>query len=113
MAEPMTISGFLAAKYVALLGGFLGAIASLSFIAELGMLARVNAVITGMAVSYFAVPAVAEYWQLGQNMQGLAAFVLGLTSLHLVPATINAARWIRCNAGTLLAKRFGIEEERD
>lgn len=111
MAEPISVSGILGLKYTTLLGGFLGALVSLSFISELNWSARVSAVLTGTATAAYATPVIVGYLAVGPAAENGIGFLLGLTSMNLVPAVLAASRWLRCNVGRLLSKRFGVENE--
>lgn len=109
MTEPVTIGGILGLKYTTLLGGFLGSLVSLSFITELGWAARASAVLTGTATAAYVTPIIVAYWTIGEAAENGIGFLLGLTSMNLIPAVIAASRWLRCNVGKILAKRFGLD----
>ena len=111
MTEPIT--GFLGLKYTTLLGGFLGALASLSFVRELSLWGQLSAVLTGTATAAYVTPVIAGYWVITPAAENGIGFLLGLTSMNLVPAVINASKWVRCNVKRLLAKHFGTVEGGD
>ena len=111
MTEPIT--GFLGLKYTTLLGGFLGALVSLSFVTELGLWARLSAVLTGTATAAYVTPVIAVYWAMTPAAENGVGFLLGLTSMNLVPAVINASKWVRCNVKRILARHFGLGEGGD
>ena len=86
----------------------MGSVASLSLVAELGWWARMSAVMTGTATAGYVTPVIVAYWSVGAAAENSIGFLLGLTSMNLVPAIIGASRWLRCNVGRLLSQRFGI-----
>lgn len=111
MAEPISVSSILGLKYTTLLGGFLGALVSLSFMSELGRWGRVSAVLTGTATAAYATPVIVGYWAIGAAAENGIGFLLGLTSMNLVPAVVAASKWLRCNVKRLMSKQFGLDEE--
>lgn len=113
MTEPITITGVLGLKYSTLLGGFLGALVSLSFVAQLGWYARVSAVLTGTFTAAYATPVIVAYWAVGSAAENGIGFLLGLTSMNLIPAVMSASKWINANAGRLIARHFGVEDRQD
>jgi len=110
MSDPISVGGFLGLKYTTLLGGFLGALVSLSFVSELSLLARFSAVLTGTATAAYVTPVIMTYWNVGPPAENGIGFLLGLTSMNLIPAVIGVSRWLRDNARRILAKHFNIDE---
>ena len=111
MSDPVTAAGFLGLKYTTLLGGFLGALVSLSFVTELGLMARMSAVLTGTVTAAYATPVIVAYWTVSAAAENGIGFLIGLTAMNLVPAVISASKWISANARRIVAKRLGIDEE--
>ena len=111
VADPTTAAGILGIKYATVLGGFLGAIVSLSFVTELGWAARVSAVVTGTATAAYATPVIVTYWAIGPAAENGIGFLLGLTSMNLVPALLTAAAWLRSNVGKLLDRKFNPDDK--
>lgn len=113
MAEPLTVGGILGLKYTTLLGGFLGALVSLSFVTELGWWGRLSAVLTGTVTAAYATPVIVAYWTIGSAAENGIGFLIGLTSMNLIPMLINASKWLRCNIKGILARRFGAAAEEE
>lgn len=115
MAEPTTttILGALGLKSSVMLAGFAGSVISLSFITGLGIWGRISAVFTGTLTAAYATPVAVAYWDMTDVLGNGVGFILGLTAMNLVPAVIGAANWIHKNIGSLMSKKFGIEEEKE
>ena len=112
MTEPIaTISGFLGLKYGTMLGGFLGALVSLSFITELGWGGRMSAVVTGTATAAYATPVIVAYWSVGAAAENGIGFLLGLTSMNIIPGVMLASKWVRTNIEKILSKLFDIDDD--
>ena len=112
MSEPVVV-GALGLKYSTLLGGFMGALVSLSFVSGLGAWGRVTAVFTGTITAAYLTPRVTLYWGIGPAAENGLGFLLGLTSMNLIPAFLGASQWLRRNTKEILAKRFGVEEGKE
>lgn len=110
MAEPISTS-IAGLKLSTLLGGFMGSLVSLSFVAGLGMWGRTTAVFTGTVTAAYVTPVVVSYWGVGSAAENGLGFLIGLTSMNLIPAIINASRWVRCNIKSIIAKKFGIDDK--
>ena len=113
MAEPVSTAvagGALGLKYSTLLGGFIGSLVSLSFVSGLGTFGRVTAVFTGTMTAAYLTPMVVSYWAISPAAENGLGFLLGLTSMNLIPAFLGASQWLRRNTKELLSKRFGLED---
>jgi len=77
--------------------GFLGAVASLSAIKPLSRTSAFMAVLTGAAVAGYITPVAAHYLTMPEELQNGAAFVLGLTSMHIVPGLLKLGEMFRDN----------------
>lgn len=82
-------------KAVTAVAGFIGAVASLSAIKPLTRTQAVLAVLTGAAVAGYLTPVAAHYADLNEELQNGVAFVLGLTSMHIVPGLLRLGEMFR------------------
>ena len=112
MAEPVstTVAGL---KLSTMLGGFMGALVSLSFVAGMGIIGRATAVFTGTVTAAYLTPVVVAYWGIGPAAENGLGFLIGLTSMNIIPGLIAAARWIQCNANRIMARRFGVDDSKE
>lgn len=89
MPEPITTG--LAAKYTYAVSGFFGGLVSLRFVTALSWWGALSSVGTGAICAQFLAPIAIRYWGTPQELQGGVAFLIGLTSMNLVPALIKAS----------------------
>lgn len=94
MAEPTstTAGTLLGIKYLTAAAGFLGAVFSLSFLAPMGIGARMAAVGTGTASAAFLAPAVADYMTWSVKSEYALAYGIGLLAMNIIPAVESLAR---------------------
>lgn len=72
-----------------LLAGFLGAMVSLRFLKELTVIQALLAVVTGAVVAGYTAPIAKIYLTLNEPMEHGLGFLLGLTSMNLVPGVVR------------------------
>jgi len=88
MAEPAsTTAGVLLVKYGVIIGGFAGAILSLTFLRGLTRGQAVAAFFTGFASAIFCTPLAISYFGLGTSgeTQYGVAFLIGLLAMNIIP----------------------------
>ncbi|WP_060494916.1 hypothetical protein [Pseudomonas sp. GTC 16482] len=88
MAEPAsTTAGVLLVKYGVIIGGFAGAILSLTFLRGLTRGQAVAAFFTGFASAVFCTPLAITYFNLGTSgeTQYGVAFLIGLLAMNIIP----------------------------
>ncbi len=83
---PIEIPGL---KAGTLLAGFLGSVVSLRFLQTLTVVQAVLAVITGAVVAGYTAPIVQLYLSLSAPVEHGVGFLLGLTSMNLVPGVVR------------------------
>lgn len=95
------ISPMLGIKLASLVAGCAGGVVSLSFLRGLSTLQAVNAVISGMLSAAYLTPAAVVYIGVADypELEGVVAFCIGLTCMHLIPAILA------------IAERFKLEKE--
>lgn len=113
MAEPATAAagGMLGVKYAALVAGFAGGVVSLAFLRELNRAQMVLAVLAGSACAGYltpvAIPMLARAIEIDATpaLENAAAFLLGLTSMNLIPGLMRLSEIFRRDpAGALRGK---------
>lgn len=113
MAEPATAAagGMLGVKYAALVAGFAGGVISLAFLRELNRAQMVLAVLAGSACAGYltpvAIPMLARAVGIEPTpaLENAAAFLLGLTSMNLIPGLMRLSEIFRRDpAGALRGK---------
>lgn len=105
MAEPHTTAaaGVLGVKYAALVAGFAGGVVSLGFLRELDRRQMVLAVFTGAACGGYltplAMPVIARAMgiDVSVEMEGAAAFLVGVSAMNIIPAVIHLSEFLRRN----------------
>ncbi len=88
MPEPAsTTAGVLLVKYGVIIGGFAGAILSLTFLRGLTRGQAVAAFFTGFASAVFCTPLAISYFNLGTSgeTQYGVAFLIGLLAMNIIP----------------------------
>ena len=113
MAEPATAAagGMLGVKYAALVAGFAGGVVSLAFLRELNRAQMVLAVLAGSACAGYltpvAIPMLARTVGIEPTpaLENAAAFLLGLTSMNLIPGLMRLSEMFRRDpAGAIRGK---------
>lgn len=88
MAEPAsTTAGVLLVKYGVIIGGFAGAILSLTFLRGLTRGQAVAAFFTGFTSAVFCTPLAISFFKLepgGETQYGVA-FLIGLLAMNIIP----------------------------
>lgn len=101
MAEPHSAAGFLGIKYSALVAGFVGGVISLGFLRELDKLQMALAVLAGTACAGYMTPlaipmlARAAGIEATPELENIAAFLLGLTAMNIIPSVIHLSEIFR------------------
>jgi len=112
MADPSsTAAGVLGVKYSALVAGFAGGVISLAYLKELTRAQMVIAVIAGSASAGYltpvAIPMLARAVGIDATpaFENAAAFLLGLTSMNLIPGLLHLSEIFRRDpAGAIRGK---------
>jgi hypothetical protein len=111
MAEPASTAGILGVKYAALVAGFAGGVISLAYLRELTRAQMVIAVLAGSACAGYmtpvAIPVMARALGIDPTpaMENAAAFLLGLTSMNIIPGVLHLSEIFRRDpAGALRGK---------
>lgn len=113
MAEPASTAagGMLGVKYSALVAGFVGGVISLAFLRELDRTQMALAVLAGTACAGYltpvAIPLVARAVGIepAPALENVAAFLLGLTAMNIVPGLMRLSEIFRRDpAGTVRGK---------
>ena len=109
MADPSaTAAGVLGVKYSVLVAGFAGGVISLAYLKELTRLQMVIAVFAGSASAGYltplAIPMIAGAVGIapGAAFENAAAFLLGLTSMNLIPGLIHLSEIFRRDPASAL-----------
>ena len=98
MTEPASILGV---KYGAVVAGFIGGVISLSYMQELSRFQMVVAVIAGSACAGYLTPvalpilAGAAGIEPTPHLENAAAFLLGLTSMNIIPGLMRLSEVFR------------------
>jgi len=101
MAEPHSTVGFLGVKYSALVAGFVGGVISLGFLRELDRLQMALAVLAGTACAGYltpiAIPMLARAAGIDSTveMENVAAFLIGLTAMNIIPGVMRLSETFR------------------
>lgn len=102
MAEPSsTYAGVLGVKYAALVAGFIGGVISLAFMRELDRPKMVLAVLAGTATAGYmtpvAIPIIARAVGIEPTsaLENVAAFLLGLTAMNIIPGVMRLSEIFR------------------
>lgn len=108
MADP---AGFLGVKYSVLVAGFAGGVISLAYLKELTRAQMVIAVVAGSACAGYLTPvaipmlARAVGIEASTAFENAAAFLLGLTSMNLIPGFLHLSEIFRRDpAGAIRGK---------
>jgi hypothetical protein len=78
-------------KIAYIIAGFIGGIVSLKFVQDLNKWAAVLAVFTGSAGANYGTPVLLHYMPLDASLEYPVAFLVGLTSLNIIPLVIKAS----------------------
>lgn len=103
---PATATTTLGIKYAAAIAGFIGALVTLSFLGTLTRLQAFSAVFTGSACAFYLTPIVMLYWSIPSTVIGGVGFLIGMTSLHIVPAILHLASLAREDATGIFKALF-------
>lgn len=102
MADPSsTAAGFLGVKYSVLVAGFAGGVISLAYLKELTRAQMIIAVVAGSASAGYltpvAIPLLARAVGIEASVafENAAAFLLGLTSMNLIPGVLHLSEIFR------------------
>lgn len=105
MAEPTSSAGgFLGLKFSSLIAGFCGGVVSLSYMQSLGTYQRVVAVLTGAASANYGLPVVNHFFDVPGDLQYGVAFVIGLTSMNIIPGIIKLSETLRDDPLSILSR---------
>ncbi|MBL0142672.1 MAG: hypothetical protein IPP91_11365 [Betaproteobacteria bacterium] len=94
--------------------GFGGGLAYLPFMPPGGRLAALGSIVAGVTTAAFLTPVVVEAlqrfatWQMSAKAELGLAFLLGLTAMITIPATLAAATWVRENIARLMERVTGV-----
>jgi hypothetical protein len=106
-----TAAGMLGVKYSALVAGFAGGVISLAYLKELTRTQMVIAVIAGSASAGYltpvAIPIIARAAGIEASIafENATAFLLGLTSMNIIPGLLHLSEIFRRDpAGALRGK---------
>lgn len=109
MADPSsTAAGVLGVKYSALVAGFAGGVISLAYLKELTKAQMVLAVLAGSASAGYLTPvaipmlARAVGIEASPAFENAAAFLLGLTSMNLIPGVLHLSEIFRRDPAGLI-----------
>lgn len=97
--------------------GFGGALASLPFMKPVGKILVLGSIVAGVTTAMFLTPVVADVLAspklvaapLTERAELGLAFLLGLTSMVLLPAILGAVSWVRDNIAALMEKFTGTK----
>lgn len=103
MAEPASTAagGLLGVKYAALVAGFIGGVISLAFLRELDRMQMALAVLAGTACAGYltpvAIPMIARAVGIesSESLENVAAFLLGLTAMNIIPGVLRLSEIFR------------------
>lgn len=114
MADPSsTAAGVLGIKYSALVAGFAGGVISLAYLKELTRAQMVIAVFAGSASAGYltplAIPAIAGAVGIAPSaaFENAAAFLIGLTSMNVIPGLIHLSEIFRRDPASALRGKDG------
>jgi hypothetical protein len=113
MADPAssTAAGFLGVKYAVLVAGFAGGVISLAYLQELSRGQMVIAVLAGSACAGYltpvAIPVLAGAMGIAAtpHLENAAAFLLGLTSMNIIPGLLRLSEIFRRDPAGVLRGR--------
>ena len=96
--------------------GFGGALASLPFMKPANVWIAFGSITAGLMTAMFMTPVIAEILAspkllgspLTQRAELGLAFLLGLTAVIMIPATLGAATWIKDNIARLMERLTGV-----
>ena len=115
MSDPasVTAGGILGVKYATLVAGFAGGVISLAYLQEMSRAQMVVAVLTGSACAGYltpvAIPLLAGAVGLAPSLplENAAAFLVGLTSMNIVPGLMRLSEIFRRDPAGLLRRGKG------
>lgn len=98
--------------------GFGGALASLPFMKPANWLMACGMIVGGFVTAMYMTPVLAEVMAspklLGSPMSPKAelglAFLLGLTAMILIPATLGFATWVKDNVARIMVRVTGVTD---
>lgn len=103
MADPSGgIGSLLGVKYASLIAGLAGAVVSLTYLKELTKWQMVLAVVTGALVAGYITPVVTWYFSLEEVLSNGMSFLIGLTSMNIVPGIMKLSAIIKDDPMSLI-----------
>ena len=94
--EPHLSGGFLGVKYASLIAGLAGGVVSLNYLKDLKRWQAVLAVATGALFAGYATPFIAHvFGGIPLAAENSLAFILGLTSMNIIPGIIHLSEKFR------------------
>lgn len=97
--------------------GFGGGLAYLPFMNPANRWAVLGAVVAGIATAAFVTPLVADilrstlHWNISEKAEHGLAFLLGLTSMSLIPAVLGAVEWVKHNISRIMERITGVSHK--
>lgn len=91
-------------KYATLVAGFAGGVVSLSYVKELSKIQSVLAVITGSLCAGYMTPVVSHWMEVAPVLENGIAFMLGLTSMNVVPGVLKVSERFRNNPESFIKR---------
>jgi len=105
--EPNSTDAVIGVKLMHWAAAFVGAICSLSFMAEMSIVARVSSLVVGFAAAIFIGPGIAELVGASERVTAFVVFLIGLLSMAIIPAMQATAAKIPSDIWDLVRERFG------
>ena len=115
MPEPTTAAGsFLGVKYASLIAGLAGGVVSLNYLKDLKRWQAILAVITGALFAGYATPFIAHiFGGIPLAAENSLAFILGLTSMNIIPGLIHLSEKFRDKPEDFIPKiKSGRDDDR-
>lgn len=102
MPDPTAAGAALGLKYASLVAGFAGGVVSLSYMRSMSRMQMSAAVVAGTCVAGYLTPLAALYWNIPVETENAVAFLLGLTSMNIVPGIVRLSSAFRRNPGAFV-----------
>lgn len=100
----------LGVKFATIIAGFIGGVVSLSFVKNLTKQQAIVAVLTGAGTANYLTPGVLYYLPIPHSLENLAAFVIGLTAMNLIPGLLKLSAIFKKNPERFVNLRQGQGE---